>query len=263
MKRMLVFILIVSSGFILSSCSNTGVETDYPAAIMVDDVVYYKTMDEISGEFTDSQIAGYTKYKDGFPEKNGQANFSRNGVPYARYGEDIAVCIDGTWFYCRARDLGNDAEAPQNNDAVLKEPPALTISISDKNIEAMRGTSSWMYDNGDGTWSGVESDSVHPLDNSTKEYMPKLMLTSSELSSTVAVCSLWFDTFPDETTIRCWEERQWGDTSAESEPVSVSNFTMELKDGGYIYEVIATWNSSEKYNGKAYYSFYAKVDAEN
>lgn len=263
MKRILVFILVISSCFIFSSCSNIGVETDYPAAIMVDDVVYYKTADEVSKEFTDSEIVGYTKYKDGFPEKNGQANFSRNGVPYARYEEGIAVCIDGTWFYCRAHDLKTDNEITNNSDVALKEPPALTISIIDKNIEAMRGTSSWMYENEDGTWTGVESDSVHPLDNSTKENMPKLEITSSELSSTAAICLLSFESIPDEITICCWEERQWGNTNAESEPVATSNFTMELKEGGYIYEVVAGWDSSDKYNGTARYSFLIKVDADN
>jgi hypothetical protein len=41
------------------------------------------------------------------------------------------------------------------------------------------------------------------------------------------------------------------------EGVPVRDFTIALKDDGYIYEVFARWDSSDKYEGTASYSFYA------
>jgi len=35
---------------------------------------------------------------------------------------------------------------------------------------------------------------------------------------------------------------------------------IELKGGNYIYEVIAAWDSSGKYGGKACYSFYTEAN---
>ena len=37
-------------------------------------------------------------------------------------------------------------------------------------------------------------------------------------------------------------------------------FMIELKGGNYIYEVIAEWDSSGKYGGKACYSFYTEAN---
>lgn len=164
-------------------------------------------------------------------------------------------------------------QLPKNNAAsqetvTLKEPSVLTVVYGEKSrIEALRGTSSWMYQNEDGTWTGIEADSMHPLD--AKEYMPCLellpVMTSSR--SHLKVRMQW-DTIPDKVTVRCWNESYWGQYDAESEEVPAkllcidssdgcdAYFSVELKDGSYVYEVIAEWNSAETYHGKACYSFY-------
>ena len=151
---------------------------------------------------------------------------------------------------------------------VLKEPPALTVLYGDNNsIEALKGTYSWMYQNEDGTWTGMEADSIHPL--AAKEYMPSLQLLPvvTDSNSHLKVKLQW-DIAPDEITVRCWDEADWGQTDAESEELPVRTLTVdsdpatepaasvELKDGSCVYEVIAAWNSAEQYNGNARYSFY-------
>lgn len=163
---------------------------------------------------------------------------------------------------------------PENSAAALeavtlKEPPALTVVYGENNsIEALRGTSSWMYENEDGTWTGIEADSMHPLD--AKEYMPCLELLPVITSSRSPLSAgMQWDTIPDEVTVRCWSDAYWGQYDAKSEALTVrtlmvdSNMetapiiSVELKDGNYVYEVIAEWNSAETYHGKACYSFYA------
>ena len=132
------------------------------------------------------------------------------------------------------------------------------VSTLDSSIEALRGTTSWFYDNGDGTQTGIESDSMHPLDINSKEHMPTLLITPTLNSSKNPLeAVLQFDVNPDEVSVHCWSDEHWGNTYAESEDILLNDFSIELKDSGYIYEVIAHWSSSEKYGGKAYYSFYA------
>lgn len=156
---------------------------------------------------------------------------------------------------------------------VLKEPPALSVVYGENNsIEALQGTSSWMYANEDGTWTGIEADSMHPLD--AKEYMPCLELSPVAASSRsrLSVRMQW-DTSPDKVTVRCWSDACWGQYDAESEELTVRTLmvdsnteaapviSVELKDGSYVYEVIAEWSSVETYHGKACYSFYTVKQA--
>lgn len=151
---------------------------------------------------------------------------------------------------------------------VLKEPPALTVIYGEKNdIEALRGTFSWMHQNEDDTWTGIEADSVHPLE--AKEYMPSLALLPLYTSNPdPSIAHLQWNTAPDKISVRCWDEKNLGQPDAESEELQVctlmvdSNIvtapipSIELKDGNFIYEMIAEWSSSENYNGTACYSFY-------
>lgn len=57
----------------------------------------------------------------------------------------------------------------------------------------MRGTTSWHYMNPDGTSTGIEADSLHPL--TAKEYMPVLPAAGGD-------ARLEFDIAPDEITVR-------------------------------------------------------------
>ena len=156
---------------------------------------------------------------------------------------------------------------PQNNAAAqetvtLKEPPALMAVYGENSIEALKGTFSWTYQNEDGTWTGIEADSMHPLQ--AKEYMPNLTL----LPVIASFAGMQWDTLPDRISVRCWSEAYWGQYDAESEEISAKllcidssdgcdpYFSIALKDGNNVYEVIAEWNSAETYHGKSCYSFY-------
>lgn len=69
MKRITIAMLLICCMAALSACGS-GAETDYAAAIMVNDQIYYKTVQAIPAEIDESAILGYTKsYTDTFPEK--------------------------------------------------------------------------------------------------------------------------------------------------------------------------------------------------
>ena len=154
------------------------------------------------------------------------------------------------------------------NNPVLKSPPVLTVVCNKESIEALRGTTSWRYQKEDGTEIGINSDSMHPLQ--AKAYMTPLKLISTP---DMAKVYLKWDVMPDEVTVHCWREKYWGSYDAKSEEIPViilekdyagsnyeTNFVIELKNRNYIYEVIAEWNSAEKYEGTVYYSFYTVIN---
>lgn len=188
--------------------------------------------------------------------------------------------IDGTIIKILGIEVFNNTDLSQNNNSsiggstnseiALNRPPELTILYGKESIKALRGTTSWTYANDDGTSTSEESDSLHPLQ--AKDYMTPLSLLPSTLSSANPLeVNLRCDYVPDEVTVRCWSEECWGqtgdynntseeipvkilmiDSDGETEPI----ITTELKDGNYIYEVTAEWNSYDKFSGTAHYSFY-------
>lgn len=194
--------------------------------------------------------------------------------------------IDGTIIKILGIEVFNNTDLSQNNNSsiggstnseiALNRPPELTILYGKESIKALRGTTSWTYANDDGTSTSEESDSLHPLQ--AKDYMTPLSLLPSTLSSANPLeVNLRWDYVPDEVTVRCWSEECWGqtgdynntseeipvkilmiDSDGETEPI----ITTELKDGNYIYEVTAEWNSYDKFSGTAHYSFYTITQDE-
>ncbi|MFI3202036.1 MAG: hypothetical protein R3Y54_11045 [Eubacteriales bacterium] len=105
----LMLVLMVA----LVGCSKTSVETDYtsvevdyPAAIMVDNLIYLLPVTPSSIEIDDGAIIGYTdSYTDTFPEHNGETNFNRElEMPYVKVEGGIAVLLDGEWYICTLKD---------------------------------------------------------------------------------------------------------------------------------------------------------------
>ena len=168
----------------------------------------------------------------------------------------MTACQSSSQISCPVADESEQLNAPGSNGAskpTSKEPPALKVLDSTCiAIEANIGTYSWTYDNGDGTWTGVEADSSHPLE--WKEFLVP-MTTSDD------TVELYFDVEPHEFTIRCWSDAYWGQVDAKGETVTIQGNTVELKSGGYIYEVVATWTGENlAAEGTAYYAFYVIQD---
>ncbi len=157
---------------------------------------------------------------------------------------------------------------------IFEISPVLTVNYIDSGFEALRGTTSWIYDLGDGTSSGIEMDCAHPLD--CKEVMPAITLfKGTYMDSDTLSAELVFEAAPDSLTVRCWSDEYWGradEGDADYELVDVTAmdpgtipgytgtlspvFSFQLKEGNYIYEIIAEWNSREEYSGTSRYSFY-------
>lgn len=159
-------------------------------------------------------------------------------------------------------DTSLPAETENTTESVVKAPPALTVICGTETVNALGGTYSWSYQNDDGTWIGVESDCIHPLDS--KEYMTPLQIHYTPDSSVDPLRAyLKWDILPDKVTVNCWSGEYWGVYDAESEsvfaetdPQNPDRYTIKLKDGEYIYDVVAQWRGKETWNGTAHFSFY-------
>ena len=139
-------------------------------------------------------------------------------------------------------------------DAVilLKEPPTLTVVSDNTACGALLGRYQWQQTDSAGNTVSLLSESPHPLEQ--KDELVRL-----DTSQTTAL--LQFPKEPDAIlSIRCWSDEHWGDLSADSESVAVYGNEIELKPGGYIYEVQAQWDVVSGYGGTACYSFYIKAE---
>lgn len=139
-------------------------------------------------------------------------------------------------------------------EEVLTEPPALMVRCGEVVVEALRGSTSWSYDNGDGTWTSFEADSLHPLDEASRELMPRQVFPDS---IETREARLELDPVPDTVTVCCWSNTLWGDTGAPAQEIKVEDLAVSLQKEGCIYEVTAHWTSPESWGGTASYSFYA------
>ena len=147
---------------------------------------------------------------------------------------------------------------------VLRESPSLVVTTHGSIIEALKGTSSWIYVDDNGDAAAIMGDSNHPLLKKAStpilDLIPTYFSSGDPLGVTFQFGTAPNEITPDKVTVRCWPEECWGDTNAESEelPVTIENgyvFT-QLKDGNYIYEVIAEWESGKRsVSGTVCYSF--------
>ena len=159
------------------------------------------------------------------------AAFSGCAVPDASPGE-VSAALGGT-----VTDLASNFPA---------EPPHLQVSDGNTTVTAWRGTCSWLVENEDGTASGINADSMHPLD--CKEGIPSLKMAKK------GILTFSFEEAPTSITVRRYRLNSSNYDAYEEIPVE--DGTIEVKPGNYLYEVIVKWNHPNKpYSGTVYYAF--------
>ena len=169
----------------------------------------------------------------------------------------LAVILVFSMTACQsAQEPPNPPGSDGPSKPIAKEPPVLKIQDNLGNsVEVVRGTYSWMYDVGNGIWTGVEADSAHPLD--CQEFLIP-METASD------VVTLSFDVEPQDITVRCWRDVHFGNAEASGEHISLEGNTLELKTRGYVYEICANWTGENlAAAGTAHYSFYVICKADD
>lgn len=221
-------------------------------------------LDHVDVWISDALVDRLAYYFDGHIEFAGDKNlyyftYEHNVIYYNRqfaevpaedmqYIKDIALAHDTPVDLYLEQPAENDDHTAPHRSLFYESPPDLSVQHEGLSVQALGGTYSWNYANADGTSTGIEADSMHPLD--AKEYMPVLSAVEGE-------AWLIFDTAPDEITVKAWSVSQWGDFDAVDDAVEVSVFEdkITLLEGGHIYEVYAKWTRFEEFGGSAHYSF--------
>ena len=168
----------------------------------------------------------------------------------------VALALVITLAACQGEKVPTQPHEPGSHGTskpISEKPPVLRILDSaGQSAEAIRCTYSWMYDRGDGIWMGVEADSMHPLQ------MQDLLTPFVTADETI---KLLFDVPPQDITVRCWNDAQWGEVDASGEIVVLEEDHLKLRNGAYIYEVCASWTGENlAAAGTAHYSFYVVRD---
>lgn len=168
----------------------------------------------------------------------------------------VALALVITLAACQGEKVPTQPHEPGSHGTskpISEKPPVLRILDSaGQSAEAIRCTYSWMYDRGDGIWMGVEADSMHPLQ------MQDLLTPFVTADETI---ELLFDVPPQDITVRCWSDAQWGEVDASGEIVVLEEDHLKLRNGAYIYEVCASWTGENlAASGTAHYSFYVVRD---
>ena len=143
MKKFKIVMLLICCIVVLSACGS-GTETDYAAAIMVNDQIYYLSVQAVPAEIDDSAILGYTKYyTDTFPKKNGETNFNRElGMAYAKVEDGISVLYENEWYICYPEDAYEKEAVIRFYEEPTKEGKepevAVTVELTDEQIRTVK-----------------------------------------------------------------------------------------------------------------------------
>lgn len=157
----------------------------------------------------------------------------------------VQVYLDGRLTFDKGTVVSRVAGT--QTPVIRKDPPAAKLLHSNGSTPLPAAGYSWMYPNGDGTMAAVIADHAHPLD--CRDILDPIYVTGDYVKLT-------FEDDPDSVEIQCWPDTAWN-SDAAPEGVSSYGTAFDLKQGGYIYEIIAKWNESEveHYGSVSYYAY--------
>ena len=176
--------------------------------------------------------------------------------------EAVRQAKDTISFDIYLNQIAYSFDGIHTSNRILQEPPKLMVLWNETSvefIEALKSTYSWTYRDGIGMSTAIMTDGNHPT--ALIESLQVLELEpAASLDSLYAVLQfrgLSDEVIPDEIIVHAYAVENL--ETEETIEVIIENgaIFVPLKDGDYVYEVVATWNGSEKYNGTVHYGFRA------
>ena len=178
---------------------------------------------------------------------------------------DTYLYVDGLPSY-----MDDQVVIPQT-EAEFKEPPEGMIITPDGESALRIGGYSWIYALGNGLDNATIADqNGRPI--------PKEALSQIEISSQYAetvyapvpgtntyeptnslgyLVKLQWEVEPSSVTFACWPEKVWNKKNVPEETVVSQEGAFYAKAGGYVYEIVATWEDTGLgYHGSANYYVY-------
>lgn len=214
------------------------------------------------------ELVGYLNDVVIYNQDNSYTEYAGQGVTFTLIMTDgtqteitaynLFLIIDGVGYktkYEPCETLNHYANELLNSGTasiILEEPPALSVVSDNTSMSALLGTYSWQKKDVDGNSISTNCDSAHPLDCEE--------LLSPPYETPEATATLRFTEEPYTIlSVKCWSDEYWGKPTTNSEDVTINGNVLTLKPGGYIYEIIAEWNTQNGYGGTASYFIYLKM----
>ena len=156
-------------------------------------------------------------------------------------------------------------------EAALKEPPEGMLITPDGENALRLGGYHWTYALGNGMENATIADQAgRPI---PKEVLPPVPISSQFAETVYAPVSgtdtceptnmlgylvkLYWEATPSSVTCVCWPEAVWEKENVEEEAVVALDGAFYAKQGGYVYEIVATWeDTGAGYHGSANYYVY-------
>ncbi len=266
-----------SVGNVIKVTYTGGIMESYPAKInavkweMYDSltkeliVSLYKSKGE---EYVLEQLKGYTNTQllEMWGEAGNLSGFWGN-VWKINETQNLIIYYDNDGFveHIKVDGLGENKNPVEKDVTYNVDIPKLNVLYADISYEAMKGTLSWTYDKGDGTFEGVNADSMHPT--AAMEHMPKVEFYYGPISRIDPyIVYLMFDTPPTDVSVQAWHiSEENGSPAAESVGLDLlpydgeegdPQYKLKLLDKPHIYEITARWNGESDTGGTVRYCFY-------
>lgn len=213
---------------------------------------------------------------------NAEMNFTvYNGKEPLYYGSIVFYCVerksgsatyevylqDSNGLILLQKDMGAyliEAENTATNGGVNKsedysEIPELVVTHENEGIFAWTGTATWTFPMNNGKAQTINADGHHALDR-MDDINKYYTINIDDRAETSSIVKLNFDIVPDSTKVNSWLITENGNIKAFSPEIDGLNIIHKNKNETCLYEVVAEWNSSDKYSGKIHYAFCVKSE---
>lgn len=143
---------------------------------------------------------------------------------------------------------GLQDQSGEAGDPYAAEPPILLVTDGKQEIQGLGGNYNWEFRMPNGEWTSVIACGLHPLQ--TGDLLTPLVTEQGTVE-------LNFGRKPSSVTVNCWSDAHLDDPEATARTAQVSGSTLTLREGGWIYEIVATWTGGEQgSNGTASFVVY-------
>ncbi len=224
-----------------------------------DDIPYAEALEEF---FEDEE---YEYFYSGIYSQHVKAYFSDGFVDEAHHS--LAAGLVTLEDYDRfGIKYYKEAKADKKKQNVSAPPPMLLYHLDKEPVRVFYNACTFTINDADGKRT-MCADALHPLQ--AMEIMPNLHLEPTYLSI-IDPSRLYivFHLTPDKISVKKWESKNYGNIDATAEKVEAAFAIAEPVNGNYsdtyiiqvddedaIFEVTATWESYENFEGTATYCF--------
>lgn len=183
---------------------------------------------------------------------------------YVACSDKEIKCLLTAEFTLRSESSLPRPAGPGTENAVISpftDPPKGVLITPEGKTDLRTGGYHWIYDLGSGMENATIADQASRPPS--RELLPPVTIPNpyAEITDTLGCpVQLEWETQPDNVTYTCWPDTVWQDSSIQEEAViNQDNFTFYAKPGGYVYEIVATWNDTGAgYQGTVNYYVYVR-----